>query len=147
WHDEESGLYYNRFRYYDPRNGRYISQDPIGIPGGANLYSYVRDPIQFSDALGLISAPASLPDEPGVYIITNGNESYVGSAGIGAQGMNSRVSSTDHVEAQRLLSQKGTTVQYKSVDLGTATSRSDRNNILRYYERKEYEKQVAAGFD
>ncbi|QGQ70270.1 RHS repeat-associated core domain-containing protein [Halomonas sp. PA16-9] len=41
WHDEESGLYYNRHRYYDPQQGRYISQDPIGLRGGTNLYGYV----------------------------------------------------------------------------------------------------------
>ena len=32
--DAETGLYYNRFRYYDPRTGAYISQDPIGLKGG-----------------------------------------------------------------------------------------------------------------
>ncbi len=32
-HDEESGLYYNRNRYYDPLQGRYITQDPIGLAG------------------------------------------------------------------------------------------------------------------
>ena len=33
-HDEESGLYYNRHRYYDPLQGRYITQDPMGLKGG-----------------------------------------------------------------------------------------------------------------
>uniref|UniRef100_UPI001FCE9FE9 RHS repeat-associated core domain-containing protein n=1 Tax=Escherichia coli TaxID=562 RepID=UPI001FCE9FE9 len=37
-HDEESGLYYNRNRYYDPLQGRYITQDPIGLRGEWNLY-------------------------------------------------------------------------------------------------------------
>ncbi len=32
-YDEESGLYYNRHRYYDPLQGRYITQDPIGLKG------------------------------------------------------------------------------------------------------------------
>nr|WP_306305908.1 RHS repeat-associated core domain-containing protein [Prevotella aurantiaca] len=30
YEDAETGLYYNRFRYYDPNAGSYISQDPIG---------------------------------------------------------------------------------------------------------------------
>ncbi|MBT2786314.1 RHS repeat-associated core domain-containing protein [Halomonas sp. ISL-106] len=53
WHDEESGLYYNRHRYYDPQQGRYISQDPIGLRGGTNLYGYVTNPISMVDQLGL----------------------------------------------------------------------------------------------
>lgn len=32
-YDEESGLCYNRYRYYDPETGRYITQDPIGLKG------------------------------------------------------------------------------------------------------------------
>ena len=36
--DEEMGLHYNRFRYYDPVVGRFVSQDPIGLIGGINLY-------------------------------------------------------------------------------------------------------------
>ena len=53
WHDEESGLYYNRHRYYDPQQGRYISQDPIGLNGGTNLYGYVANPTGMVDPLGL----------------------------------------------------------------------------------------------
>ncbi|MGO3698508.1 RHS repeat-associated core domain-containing protein, partial [Halomonas sp.] len=53
WHDEESGLYYNRHRYYDPQQGRYISQDPIGLRGGTNLYGYVSNPTGMVDPLGL----------------------------------------------------------------------------------------------
>lgn len=43
----------NRHRYYDPEQGRYITQDPIGLMGGWNLYQYPLDPIQIIDPLGL----------------------------------------------------------------------------------------------
>ncbi|HGZ2397588.1 TPA: RHS repeat-associated core domain-containing protein, partial [Escherichia coli] len=52
-YDEESGLYYNRHRYYDPLQGRYITQDPIDIKGGWNLYSYALNPVSWIDPLGL----------------------------------------------------------------------------------------------
>jgi RHS repeat-associated protein len=52
--DNETGLSYNRFRYYSGQEGIYISQDPIGLEGTAyNLYSYVYDPIFDFDFLGL----------------------------------------------------------------------------------------------
>jgi RHS repeat-associated protein len=53
--DEETGLYYNRFRYYDPEAGGYISPDPIGLRGGANLHAYPHDPLTRADPLGLVS--------------------------------------------------------------------------------------------
>ena len=41
YEDDETGLYYNRFRYYDPRIGNYINQDPIRLAGGnPTLYGY-----------------------------------------------------------------------------------------------------------
>ncbi|MBN1984450.1 MAG: hypothetical protein JW795_23190, partial [Chitinivibrionales bacterium] len=57
YEDEETGLYYNRFRYYDPQNGSYITQDPIGILGGLNLYAYVHDPSAWQDPFGLSPLP------------------------------------------------------------------------------------------
>jgi RHS repeat-associated protein len=51
--DRESGLFYNRHRYYDPAMGRYITQDPIGLHGGVNLYGYTSNPMQIIDPLGL----------------------------------------------------------------------------------------------
>ena len=52
-YDEESGLYYNRHRYYNPGQGRYITQDPIGLKCGWNLYQYPLNPVQLIDPLGL----------------------------------------------------------------------------------------------
>jgi RHS repeat-associated protein len=52
-HDRETGLYYNRHRYYDPVVGSYIKQDPIGLTGGANMSSYPTNPVDWIDPLGL----------------------------------------------------------------------------------------------
>ncbi|MEX9783553.1 RHS repeat domain-containing protein [Providencia manganoxydans] len=61
--DNETGLYYNRFRYYDKDSGQYISPDPIGLLGGFNPYGYVHDPVGFIDPFGLAKEPIIfLPD-------------------------------------------------------------------------------------
>ena len=51
--DAETGLHYNRFRYYDPQIGRFTTQDPISLAGGINLYQYAPNPVQWVDPLGL----------------------------------------------------------------------------------------------
>lgn len=52
--DPETGLYYYRARYYDPKAGRFISEDPIGFGGGVNFYGYVGgNPTGFVDPAGL----------------------------------------------------------------------------------------------
>ncbi|MFG2697223.1 RHS repeat-associated core domain-containing protein [Kitasatospora sp. NPDC048407] len=53
YHDPESGLGYNYFRYYDPSTGRYLSSDPLGVDGGPNPHAYVPNPLFFVDPLGL----------------------------------------------------------------------------------------------
>ncbi|EYF08101.1 DUF6531 domain-containing protein [Chondromyces apiculatus] len=65
YEDQETGLYYNRFRYYDPEADRYISQDPLGPVGGLNLYSYAADPLTWSDPLGLQPDPPPPPTPMG----------------------------------------------------------------------------------
>ena len=50
YYDQEIELAYNRFRYYDPEDGRYISVDPIGLMSGEfGLYNYVDDPNRWID--------------------------------------------------------------------------------------------------
>ncbi|WP_459623691.1 RHS repeat-associated core domain-containing protein, partial [Dickeya oryzae] len=52
-YDSETGLYYNRHRYYDPSLGQYISADPIGLLGGRRPQAYVHNPLEWVDPLGL----------------------------------------------------------------------------------------------
>jgi RHS repeat-associated protein len=58
-HDQETGLYYNRHRYYDPVVGSYVNQDPIGLAGGLNTFRYPGNPISWTAPLGL--DPTQLP--------------------------------------------------------------------------------------
>ena len=60
--DKDTGLYYNRHRYYDPSIGAYVNQDPIGLMGGANHYGYPNNPNDWIDPTGLRgAASARLP--------------------------------------------------------------------------------------
>ncbi|RSZ55207.1 RHS repeat protein [Massilia atriviolacea] len=54
--DDETGLHYNRFRYYDPGIGRFVSQDPVGFVGGDHVYLYAHNPSGWNDPLGLQGA-------------------------------------------------------------------------------------------
>ncbi|MDQ0038689.1 RHS repeat-associated protein [Variovorax boronicumulans] len=58
--DEETGLHYNRFRYYDPVMGRFVSKDPIRLRGGINVFQYASNPVKWIDPTGL-SAASDLP--------------------------------------------------------------------------------------
>ncbi|ABB68405.1 protein rhsA [Shigella boydii 3594-74] len=68
-YDEESGLYYNRHRYYDPLQGRYITQDPIGLKGGWNFYQYPLSPVNSMDPLGLYEFKSKNIDDIGIFAL------------------------------------------------------------------------------
>ncbi|WP_205298038.1 RHS repeat-associated core domain-containing protein, partial [Pantoea sp. Cy-639] len=53
YYDHETGLHYNRYRYYDPSVGRFVSHDPIGLLGGLNLHQFAPNPTRWVDPLGL----------------------------------------------------------------------------------------------
>ena len=60
--DPETGIYYYRARYYDPKLGRFISEDPIGLSDGPNKYAYVQgNPVGRLDPYGLQASPPSTP--------------------------------------------------------------------------------------
>lgn len=51
--DDETGLHYNRHRYYNPNIGQFTTQDPIGLLGGVNNYQYAPNPVGWIDPFGL----------------------------------------------------------------------------------------------
>ena len=57
--DEETGLHYNRFRYYDPDMGMFTTRDPIELDGGLNVFSYAPNPTGWIDPSGLNAGAAA----------------------------------------------------------------------------------------
>ena len=70
--DDESGLAYNRFRYYDPQSGCYLKSDPIGLLGGETPYAYVHNPMESIDPFGLTSYTP--PNKKSSYFATSRKE-------------------------------------------------------------------------
>jgi len=76
WEADSTQLYYVRARWYDPVNGRFASQDPLGLTAGMNQYTYAagdgingQDPtgMYFCDPAGPITACIEDPSEPGFF--------------------------------------------------------------------------------
>lgn len=59
----ESGLHYNRHRYYDPGTGQFTQQDPIGLLGGINSYQYGPNPTGWIDPTGLTCKENKVAEE------------------------------------------------------------------------------------
>jgi RHS repeat-associated protein len=64
--DEESGLHYNRHRYYDSETGQYLSPDLIGLAGGVDPYGYVANPLKYVDPLGLCKVSSGADVTPDI---------------------------------------------------------------------------------
>ena len=70
--DHETGLHYNRHRYYDPHSGRFVSKDPIGLRGGINLHGYVSNPNMQIDILGLSGCTIGAAIGMGIGVVAAG---------------------------------------------------------------------------
>ncbi len=77
--DEESGLHYNRHRYYDPGVGQFTTQDPIGLLGGVNNYQYAPNPTGWIDPFGLSCKEEN--SKPDFYVGPSGPEATLPSTG------------------------------------------------------------------
>jgi RHS repeat-associated protein len=96
YEDEETGLYYNRFRYYAPDEGIYLSQDPSGLIGGDNLYSYVHNSNTWVDVFGLFPHSLRAKVDGGKY------KSYTSGGGRGSGRKNQRQALLTHTERKFL---------------------------------------------
>jgi len=55
WLGPQVDVYYMRARWYEPKSGRFLSEDPLGVAGGSNIYGYAgSDPINNTDPTGLV---------------------------------------------------------------------------------------------
>ncbi|SDA97905.1 RHS repeat-associated core domain-containing protein, partial [Pseudomonas sp. NFACC15-1] len=75
--DPESGLHYNRHRYYNPETGRYLTPDPSKLAGGLNGYRYTVNPTGWVDPLGLVDCPGQGGCRPAV-----GDQDPAGKVGV-----------------------------------------------------------------
>jgi RHS repeat-associated protein len=140
WFDEETGLHYNRHRYYDPQVGRYLSPDPLGIRGDENPYAYSVNPVGWVDPFGLVTCPkkkrskkavvskgSDAPKGAGIYEFTdkNGNR-YVGSTNDFQGRMRG------HLDSGHL--PPGTTVKFTPIDDGGRSAAGGRR-VRRFFEQ------------
>jgi RHS repeat-associated protein len=107
YEDQETGISYNRFRYYDPNSGQFISQDPIGLVGGLELYGHLPDPTTWIDPLGLTKGPHlntnGATGNFGVYEITiHGELHKIGKADLSRVTQTSKLPTRLHQQLRKL---------------------------------------------
>lgn len=116
YEDEETGLYYNRYRYFDPNICTYVSQDPIRLNAGMNLYHYGPNNIKYIDPLGLMI----------VYRALNSMQEsdFLSNSSIKPKDVNAINSVQEHIDNGRLNTQYISTTK----DLNTAKFYAKSNN-------------------
>lgn len=146
--DDETGLHYNRYRYYDPHSGRFISRDPAGLLGGFNVHSYAPNPIHWVDPLGLApiwdcksnkwrdSATGRFRRRPTEAVKTEPNQAFFWSGRTGGVG-------GEHVAKQVATTHGGTTLELQLEKNGVVMPPWDPNNPKAVKEWEEISKSYA----
>ncbi|NSX23245.1 RHS repeat protein [Pseudomonas putida] len=75
--DNETGLHYNTFRYYDAENGRFVTQDPIALLGGVNLYQYAPNPCVWIDPWGWAYKGVDFTGSPDLFPVSGNQKNIV----------------------------------------------------------------------
>ena len=99
YYDRETGLHYNLMRYYEAETGRFINQDPIGLLGGENLYSFAPNAQAWVDPLGLAHSMFGELIRDGKTIFSN---SYTSGNGVGTGRLNQQQALQTHTERKFL---------------------------------------------
>ena len=99
--DGETGLHYNRFRYYDSDVGMFISRDPIGLLGGNNVFQYAPNPVMWIDPWGLVHEKTKGYHVYGLFDVDSkgnpiGDPYYIGITN------DTKRRGTEHIESGRL---------------------------------------------
>ena len=130
YEDEETGLCYNRFRYYDAEAGRFVSADPCGLVASLNQHLYVRSPIGRVDPFGLseLKKGDPLPADAVIHRIGGGDvenlELKPGERKLNPPGISSLQGGRpcDAAADMRRVFPKATKLQEQSKTVGTATA-------------------------
>ncbi|GFM66076.1 hypothetical protein PSCICJ_21940 [Pseudomonas cichorii] len=130
--DAETGLHYNRHRYYNPGTGRFLTPDPIKLAGGLNNYRYVPNPTGWVDPLGLTgecpaatrSSTPEVVDPADNAHVNQGEPTVPLPSGIGGTGAN-----YDKVNGQGLYVLKNEAGDVMYVGRGDAPARIDKHAI------------------
>lgn len=161
--DDETGLVYYGFRYYDPSKGRFLNRDPIGEAGGLNLYQFIgNDPVNRVDKWGLCNKddpedcdtfeldPFEVPLGPRIHISGGSGlgffESDSGSGGGGGDAPDDGDQKDQREKQQKKCDQLR--AEYRKLGdskIGFERRRNDLRNTFRHYDKNKAAKALFAG--
>jgi RHS repeat-associated protein len=124
--DHETGLHYNRFRYYDPGIWRFIPKDPIGFKGGINVFQYAPSPVEWIDPFGLVSHPnnsMATTSPSHRYVIVDTTTGELHKTGISSKPLNQNGTSGRANQQVNELDRQAGTDRYKAVVVEKGISR------------------------